>query len=440
MEQVLIWPKEYPLLVKGLVEQNGAFILDALEAWPSCGTSEDDQGVVSTVLPPLYYLQWMKPLEPFEACYYQHIAEFDETAQRYLIQLSQHFEAAEMAQESQILTLLGPFSGYSDIAAQATVDTSISLFKLLYDKRYFNVIAFCLEQGATLSADDVMLLWQELEFREKLTKHIPQQVRNVDTLETAVCDAISQGEDFYTLLELINENDVKDKLEEALLAHLSLENAKQSMAIRFIEQGAKGLAVNSLGESAIHLAAQKGFMDVVEQLQSESIEQADLKGNKPIHHAVVGNALPVVKRLIQLGADAKSKNLDGLSVYGLAVTLRRSAIIKSLESDFNLKELTPEEEFQKIRLAHVLSMLTSAMLPGVLFFFFDDGFAYKSEVTFGFTAFAIIFLMLGIKLKRDESYPIKGHPWSLVLLGVLSWLSVIGLLGLSVIAALTLLR
>ena len=36
MENVLIWPKEYPLLVKGPIEQNGAFILDALDAWPAC--------------------------------------------------------------------------------------------------------------------------------------------------------------------------------------------------------------------------------------------------------------------------------------------------------------------------------------------------------------------------------------------------------------------
>ena len=81
MENVLIWPKEYPLLIKGLVEQNGAYILDALEAWPACHSTNEDDGVCTTVLPPIYYLSWLTPLEPFEECYFQHISEFDEAAQ-----------------------------------------------------------------------------------------------------------------------------------------------------------------------------------------------------------------------------------------------------------------------------------------------------------------------------------------------------------------------
>lgn len=440
MEQVLIWPKEYPLLVKGLVEQNGAFILDALESWPHCGSNVDEQGVVSTVLPPLYYLHWLKPLEPFEACYFQHIAEFDEPAQHYLAQLSAHFNAIELAQESQVLSLLEPLSGYSDIAAQATVDTSLSLFKLLYDKRYFGVISFCLEQGATLGADDVMVLWQEPEFRDRLTTFIPAQLRDIELLQQKLIAALSEGEDYYTLMALISEDDFTEHLESALLAHLSSENAKQSMALRFVEQGANGSKTNDKGESAIHLAAQKGFLDVVEKLFASSKEACDSFGQLATHHAVIGNALPVLKRLLELKVNPKARNKAGLTIYGLALELRRTAILKVLDKELNLKELSKEEEYREIRNAHGLLWLCAILLPVELFFFFDELFDYKFELTLGLFFTALVSLFVAVKLKRQDCYPLSSHPWSLSLLSLLAWLSVLVLGCFSAVAILTMIQ
>lgn len=440
MEQVLIWPKEYPLLVKGLVEQNGAFILDALESWPRCGSNVDEQGVIATVLPPLYYLHWLKPLEPFEACYFQHIAEFDEPAQHYLSQLSAHFNAIELAQESQVLSLLEPLAGYSDIAAQATVDTSLSLFKLLYDKRYFGVISFCLDHGATLCSEDVMVLWQEPEFREKLATYIPGQIRDIDTLQQKLIAALSQGEDYYTLMALISEDDITDYLESALLAHLNSEHALQSMALRFIEQGAQGVKPNDKGEQAIHLAAQKGFLAVVEKLFARTGNATDGLGQLATHHAVIGNSLPVLKRLLELGTEPKALSKAGLTVYGLALELRRTNILKVLDKELHLKELSKDEQYNEIRLVHGLLGLCASLLPIELFFFFDEAFEYKTELTLGLFLVSLVSLFSAVTLKRRDCYPLGIQPWSLTLLGVFAWISVIALSCICAITVLTLIQ
>ena len=164
MENVLIWPKEYPLLVKGLVEQNGAFILDALEAWPACRSTEEDNGVCTTVLPPIYYLTWLTPLEPFEECYFQHISEYDENAQEYIAALKEHYFANDYSIENIVLMLCQRLEKYASVSAQNNIETPLSLISLFFSKRFFTLIEHALEQGAKLSAEDTLSIWKEVDF------------------------------------------------------------------------------------------------------------------------------------------------------------------------------------------------------------------------------------------------------------------------------------
>ncbi|MFC3032402.1 ankyrin repeat domain-containing protein [Pseudoalteromonas fenneropenaei] len=443
MEQVLIWPKEYPLLVKGLAEQNGAFILDALEAWPSCKTATDEQGVNATVLPPLYYLQWLKPLEPFEACYFQHIAEFDDASQSYIQRLISHFNQLEMGHEAQVLALLEPFCQYSDLACQAHCDAPLSLFKLLYDKRLFNVLLFCLERGAKLHADDVMLLWQEVALRERLTPFITAQSDTLTGLKEAAIAAMAKGEDYYTLLTLLESgDDLNTLLEQALLALLSQEQAKQTMAMRFIQQGATGSVRNEAEQSAWHLAAQHGFVEVIENLAQACpthLSSQDKDGNTALHFAVQGNALEMMRKLIQLGDKPQQRNHDNLTPYGLAVQLRRQAMVKCLEQEFALKELSEQAQLSRMSWVHGLYALALLCLPLQLFFFFDESFAAKSEVTLTATLMAVMALIAATRVKRGKLYPQRRHPWSWHILVALSWLAGVCQLGLSALVLLTLL-
>ena len=133
MENVLIWPKEYPLLVKGLIEQNGSFILDALEAWPACRTTEEDDGVRTTILPPIYYLTWLLPLEPFEECFFQHISEYDDDAHHYISAAKSYYLDNDFTSESLVLLLCQRLEPYARIAAQCAIETPISLIGHLFE-------------------------------------------------------------------------------------------------------------------------------------------------------------------------------------------------------------------------------------------------------------------------------------------------------------------
>ena len=113
MEQVLIWPAQYPTLLKGLIRENGAYILDAIEAWPDCQQTTDEQGVVTTVLPPLFYLAWLRPLEPFEACYFQHIDDFDDKQRHYVNSVLQHMDSNGSEHSTLLNTLIQRLGKYS---------------------------------------------------------------------------------------------------------------------------------------------------------------------------------------------------------------------------------------------------------------------------------------------------------------------------------------
>ena len=231
MENVLIWPKEYPLLIKGLAEQNGAYILDALEAWPACRSTNEDDGVCATVLPPIYYLSWLTPLDPFEECYFQHISEFDEAALNYINAMKQHFLENEYTPESLVLMLCQRLEKYASAFAQSAVKTPITLIQQLFNRRYFTVIEHVLEQGAKMSAEDVLTLWTEVDFRERFSGFIPDSVADLEQLTALAAEKVAHGEDYFTLLKLISPDvDSVSLLEQALLAHLSHESAKQTMA------------------------------------------------------------------------------------------------------------------------------------------------------------------------------------------------------------------
>jgi len=438
MENVLIWPKEYPLLIKGLVEQNGAYILDALEAWPACHSTNEDDGVCTTVLPPIYYLSWLTPLEPFEECYFQHISEFDEAAQHYINAMKSHFYENDYTPETLVLMLCQRLEQYASAFAQSAVKTPITLIRQLFNRRYFTVIEHVLSQGAKMSADDVLVLWTEVDFRERFSGFIPDSVTDLEQLTELAAEKVALGEDYFTLLKLVSPDvDSASLLEQALLAHLSHENAKQTMAKRFIEQGATGTLADDNGKTAFMWATEKGYVNVVETLlehQDKTIQ--DIKGNTALHYAVLAENEPLLVLLLKQGFDYRVRNNDGLSCYRLAVSIKADSLVKCLEREFGIKELSPEGQFDRVKKVHLLHAIVTLLLPMQLFFFFDDSIAIKSELTLSFTLVAILCFFFATSLKRCALYPHLRHPWGLFLLRLFSLFSLIAQVGLASIVAL----
>ena len=410
MENVLIWPKEYPLLVKGLVEQNGAFILDALEAWPACRSTEEDNGVCTTVLPPIYYLTWLTPLEPFEECYFQHISEYDENAQEYIAALKEHYFANDYSIENIVLMLCQRLEKYASVSAQNNIETPLSLISLFFSKRFFTLIEHALEQGAKLSAEDTLAIWKEVDFRERLSAFLPESVADVDSIVL---------------------------LENALLAHLNKKKAKQTMAMRFIEQGATGTLTDTDDKTAFMWAAEKGYVNVVETLlQYQDKKAVDGQGNTALHYAVISKNESLMILLLKAGYDFRARNNEGLSCYRLAVSIKASNLVKCLERDFGIKELSPEGQLERIKKVHVLHAVVALLLPLQLFFFFDENITIKSELTLFMTMTAVVCFFFATNLKRCSLYPHVKHPWGLFLIRMMSVFSLVAQLGLACIVGL----
>jgi len=354
MENVLIWPKEYPLLVKGLIEQNGAFILDALDAWPACRSTEEDDGVCTTVLPPIYYLTWLTPLEPFEECFFQHICEYDEAAQEYINAAKSYYFENEYTHESLVLLLCQRLEKYAAVAAQTTIKTPITLLSQLFSKRYFTIIEHALNAGSKMSAEDVLALWKEVDFRERLSSFIPDSIDDVSALSDLAAQKVAGGKDYFTLLTQVSPDvDSVVLLEQALLAHLSVDTAKQTMAMRFIEQGATGTLADENGKTAFMWAVEKGFVNLVQTLLSkQDKKQRDTLGNSALHYAVLAKNEPLMVLLLKSGYDFRARNSDGLSCYRLAVSIKATQLVKCLERDFGIKELSPDGQFSRIKKVH----------------------------------------------------------------------------------------
>jgi len=438
MENVLIWPKEYPLLIKGLVEQNGAFILDALEAWPACRSTNEDDGVCTTVLPPIYYLTWLTPLEPFEECFFQHICEYDEQGQAYVNAVKKHYYDNEYTPENLALLLSQRLEEYASAAAQNNVTTPLSLFSLYFTKRYFTLIEYALKNACKLSAVDTLALWKEVDFRERLSAFIPKSVADLDKLIDMASEKVAAGKDYFTLLTQISPDvDSVVLLEKALLAHLSKKTAKQTMAMRFIEQGATGTLADANDKTAFMWAAEKGYVNVVETLLSkQNKKQTDALGNTALHYAVLAQSESLMVLLIRAGYNPRLNNNEGLSCYRLAVSVKAKALVKCLERDFGIKELSPEGQFALIKKVHILYAIVTLLLPLQLAFFFEQTITIKSELILSLSFIAILCFSIATFLKRSALYPHLKHPVGLFLLRFLSLFSLVIQLGLSSIVAL----
>ncbi|WP_372762225.1 ankyrin repeat domain-containing protein [Pseudoalteromonas sp.] len=438
MENVLIWPKEYPLLIKGLVEQNGAFILDALEAWPACRSTHEDDGVCTTVLPPIFYLAWLTPLEPFEECYFQHISEYDEDAQAYISAVKAHYYDNDYTPESLVLMLCQRLEKYASVSAQNSLSTPQSLISLFFAKRYFTLIEHALNNGSKLSAVDTLELWKEVDFRERLSSYIPESISDLDQLAELTADKVAKGKDYFTLLTQVSPDvDSVVLLEQALLAHLKKKTAKQMMAMRFIEQGATGTLADENNKTAFMWAAEKGYVNVVETLLSKQDAKAvDNSGNSALHYAVLAKNESLMVLLLKAGYDFRIRNSEGLSCYRLAVSIKANNLVKCLERDFGIKELSPEGQFARIKKVHSLHAIVTLLFPLQLFFFFDESISIKSELTLGLTMLAVVCYFFAVILKRCALYPHIKHPWGLFVLRGCSLLSLLGQLGLASIVML----
>ena len=424
MEKVLIWPAQYPLLLKGLAEQNGAFILDALEAWPECQTLTDEQGVLSTILPPVFYLIWLKPLDPFEACHFQHIDEYEEEHRAYTEMLVSHFNQAGLDHQAIVLMLIQRLAQYSQINAQLNCVSSPDFFELLSDRSMTDVILWTIQNGVNLSPKQLLTCWRQDILKEPLIAILPDCLQSLDETTQYLLAQTNTEEPIFDLLShLIDEDEAKNLLEQALLNLITSKHVKQAELIEYIKQGARATLVDEHGKNAFMYAIEQGFVSIVEQLiNSQDLSHKDEQGNGLMHFAVLSNSSAMISLIFKHGCKAKIVNELGQTPYRLA--LKHGAFIakKTLEQH-GIKELSEHEQYNKIRLVHIFVAIACFAFPLQLSLFFSDTFNYKSESVWLFSIISILLVILSRKIKNGALYPVKHHPWSLKLLYGKAYLS-----------------
>ncbi|NKC18274.1 MULTISPECIES: ankyrin repeat domain-containing protein [Pseudoalteromonas] len=426
MEQVLIWPAQYPMLLKGLIEQNGAYILDAIEAWPNCQQIKDEQGVTTTVLPPLFYLAWLRPLEPFEACYFQHIDDYDDKQRQYVNSVIQHIEDNETDQDELIKTLIQRLGQYSNIQVQVQ-DQHLSFVELLCDKQYEKTLIWLLEIGVKFSAKEIVSLWcnSSQEIHTALLTHLDTCMLDRAATAKLATDSLLDGQlTFELLCAMCDEDEVSGLLEQALLFQLTQQQVKQSAIITLVTQGAKGTARDSSGRSAIMLAVENGFVSAVEtMLPHHNVNELDESGRNLMHYAAASNSAAMIEMIFEHGDDPTLADIHGDTPYRVAMK-NQALTSKQTFEQHGIIELSNEAKYQKIKTVHILYAFAAILLPLQLFLFFTDEVDEKTIATLVTTAASIAIFVFARRKRSNPLYPNSSTPWSLIGVNALAWLSI----------------
>ncbi|PCK31274.1 ankyrin repeat domain-containing protein [Pseudoalteromonas piscicida] len=426
MEQVLIWPAQYPMLLKGLIEQNGAYILDAIEAWPNCQQIKDEQGVTTTVLPPLFYLAWLRPLEPFEACYFQHIDDYDDKQRQYVSGIIQHIEENGTDPDELIKTLIQRLGQYSNIQMQVQ-DQSLSFVELLCDKQYEQTLIWLLEVGIQFSAKEIIFLWCHAseDIHAALLSNIDNCLLDRSATAKLATDSLLEGEQTFELLcAMCDKEEVEGLLEQALLFQLTQQQVKQSAIITLVTQGAKGIAKDINGRSAIMLAIENGFVSAVEtMLPHHKVNELDGSGRNFMHYAAASNSAAMVEMIFEHGDDPTLADVHGDTPYRVAMK-NQALTSKQTFEQHGIIELSSDAKYQKIKTVHMLYALAAILLPLQLFLFFTDEVDDKTIATLVTTAASIGVFALARKKRSNPLYPLNSTPWSLLGVNALAWLSI----------------
>lgn len=102
---------------------------------------------------------------------------------------------------------------------------------------------------------------------------------------------------------------------------LACENANIPMARDMLRKGANPEAINTAGESALHLAVKSGNTWVVNYLLEElllPVDARDAFGRTPLHWAASSGNIFMTESLIMGGADIDAEDEKGIRVTSYA--------------------------------------------------------------------------------------------------------------------------
>ncbi|MHC4194437.1 MAG: ankyrin repeat domain-containing protein [Planctomycetota bacterium] len=157
----------------------------------------------------------------------------------------------------------------------------------------------------------------------------------------------NQGQIVQLLID--NKANIDDRWDGFTPLAQAIICGKSTPAKVFIENGAQLENINGSGQSALHLASQKGLNGIVALLvnnkgMSVNLQTQNEFGVTPLHDAALEGQLQTVKLLVKLGANVNKQSKDGWTALDDAVEnnhkeieafLRTRGALKSTELHLN---------------------------------------------------------------------------------------------------------
>lgn len=115
----------------------------------------------------------------------------------------------------------------------------------------------------------------------------------------------------------------------------ALRASNRQMALELIAKGAKvEVVTQNEGESALMIAAQKGYLDVLKRILGAGVDvnTRSRNGETALMRAAQYGHLDVVQALINSGANVRQRNQNGQTAMDMVAYQNRQAILKSLRS------------------------------------------------------------------------------------------------------------
>ncbi len=149
---------------------------------------------------------------------------------------------------------------------------------------------------------------------------------------------------FKQFIGFVNINEKNFYFETAL--HMAVNNNNIEIVKLLLDNGADVNAKDVEENTPLHIASEKGYTKVVNQLLTNkksknkiNINEKDNDWNTPLHMAANNNKIGIVKLLLDNGADVNAKDVLGIIPLCDAVNNNNIAIIKLLfkkENDINI--------------------------------------------------------------------------------------------------------
>lgn len=338
-EHLIIWPKAYFSLLRGLLEGNSVYVLDALEAWPRLTVDVQqaaDHQIISYHLSPQALLLWLHPEhDPCMRRHIQHIHEFTDTELQQLLQWSQAVDHHALLSHSW--PVLQQHTAFDDKAVHEL------LVCQMFEQGLASLWRDWLAMGGCMTVAQAEHCYQ---LDSSAISAISTASALHDDLSSAFAAQLAQGSlngEFWQAL--LNQQHAA-----ALKARLRSSLAKTTLTVEQLRTALPMLLPLQLGEETaladLNLLPQ--ILTVVSKAQlplacDDWPAFSDAQGETLLHYLVRAQRPDLLVTAVKLGCDVGQTDARGVSAYSLADELGQTETLRVFKQQLHYRQLSDRQ-------------------------------------------------------------------------------------------------